>query len=60
MAQDQGNYTNSTGVQDSSYLKQDLMVDESAKSANTSIIILVILIIVLIAVFYYLRKKKKK
>ncbi|WP_372949939.1 hypothetical protein [Mariniphaga sp.] len=61
MAQDEGTYIDNLGVQDSSYMEQDLLA-EGAKSSGsgTTVIIIVVIVIVIAAVGYLAMKKKKK
>ncbi len=59
-AQDEGTYIDNLGVQDSSYMEQDMLA-EGAKgtSTGTIVIIIVVVIIVIAAVAYFIKKRKK-
>lgn len=60
LAQDEGTYIDNLGVQDSSYMEQDL-VAEGAKGTGTGTIIIIILaVIVVIGIIAYLMRKNKK
>ncbi|MEE4285918.1 MAG: LPXTG cell wall anchor domain-containing protein [Mariniphaga sp.] len=61
MAQDEGTYIDNLGVQDSSYMEQDLLAEgtQSSGSGNT-VIIIVVVVIVIAALGYLVMKKKKK
>ena len=61
MAQDEGTYIDNLGVQDSSYMEQDLLAETANGSGSgTTIIIIVVLVIVIAAIAYSVMKKKKK
>ncbi|SHF07600.1 LPXTG-motif cell wall anchor domain-containing protein [Mariniphaga anaerophila] len=62
MAQDEGTYIDNLGVQDSSYMDQDLLAEgaQSSGSGNTTVIIIVIVVIVIAVAGYLAMKKKKK
>jgi hypothetical protein len=61
MAQDEGTYIDNLGVQDSSYMEQDLLADTAGRSGTgTTIIIIIVLVVVIAAVVYSVMKKKKK
>lgn len=61
MAQDEGTYIDELGVQDSSYMEQDLAVDAvgSSGSGTTTIIIVLVVIALAILAYFFLKKKKK-
>lgn len=60
-AQDEGTYIDDLGVQDSSYMEQDLLAgaEEASGTGTTVIIIIVVAVIVAAVAFFILRKKKK-
>ncbi len=58
--QDEGTYIDNLGVQDSSYMEQDLLAEGANSSGSGTTIIIVIVILVVVAVVAYLIKKKKK
>lgn len=59
MAQDQGTYIDNLGVQDSSYIEQDLLAGAEQSGSNTTVIIIVVAVVVIAAgVFFFLKKKK--
>lgn len=61
MAQDEGTYIENLGVQDSSYMEQDLLAEGAQSSGSgTTVIIIVVVVIVIAAVAYLTMKKKKK
>lgn len=61
MAQDEGTYIDNLGVQDSSYMEQDLLAEGAQSSGSgTTVIIIVVVVIVIAAVGYLAMKKKKK
>lgn len=61
MAQDEGTYIDNLGVQDSSYMEQDLLAEGAQGSGSgTTVIIIVVIVIVIAAVAYVTMKKKKK
>lgn len=60
MAQDEGTYIDNLGVQDSSYMEQDLLAGAESSGSNTAVIIIVVAVVVIAAsVFFFLKKKKK-
>ncbi len=59
MAQDKGTYIDNLGVQDSSYMEQDLLAG-AEQSSNSTTIIIVIVVVVIVAVGAFLIMKKKK
>ncbi len=59
MAQDKGTYIDNLGVQDSSYMEQDLLAGAEQSSNSTTIIIVVVVVIVAVGAFLLLKKKKK-
>jgi LPXTG-motif cell wall-anchored protein len=61
MAQDEGTYIDNLGVQDSSYMEQDLLAESAQSSGSgTTVIIIVVVVILLAAVAFFIMKKKKK
>ena len=58
LAQDEGTYIDNLGVQDSSYMEQDLLAGAEQSGSNTTIIIIVAVVVAVIA-FFVIRKKKK-
>jgi nitric oxide reductase large subunit len=60
MAQDAGTYTDDLGVQDSSYLEEPLILNETQNSGSGTTVIIIILVVIVIAVVGYLAMKKKK
>jgi len=61
MAQDEGTYIDNLGVQDSSYMEQDLLADSAQSSGSgTTVIIIVVAVIVIAAIAFLAMKKKKK
>lgn len=61
MAQDEGTYIDNLGVQDSSYMEQDLLAESAQSSGSgTTVIIIVVVVIVVAAIAFFALKKKKK
>lgn len=61
VAQEEGNYIDNLAVQDSSYLEEPLILNETQNSGSgTTVIIIVVVVIVIAAVGYLAIKKKKK
>jgi len=60
MAQDEGTYIDNLGVQDSSYMEQDLLAEGAKSSGSGTTVIIIVVIVIVIAVVAYLAKKKKK
>lgn len=61
IAQDEGTYIDNLGVQDSSYMEQDMLAEGAKNSGSgTTVIIIVVVVIVIAAVAYLTMKKKKK
>jgi LPXTG-motif cell wall-anchored protein len=61
MAQDEGTYIDNLGVQDSSYMEQDLLADTAQSSGSgTTVILIVVVVIVVAAIAFFALKKKKK
>jgi LPXTG-motif cell wall-anchored protein len=59
--QDQGTYIDNLGVQDSSYMEQDLLAEgaQATGGGNTTLIIIIIVVVIVIgAVVYFIKKKK--
>lgn len=59
LAQDEGTYIDNLGVQDSSYMEQDLLAGAEESGSNTTVIIIVAVVIIAVGVFVFLKKKKK-
>jgi len=59
LAQDDGTYIDNLGVQDSSYMEQDLLAGAEQSGSNTTIIIIVAVVVVAVVAFLVIRKKKK-
>lgn len=61
VAQDQGTYIDNLGVQDSSYMEQDMLADaENASSGNTIIYVIIAVVIIAVVAFVIIKRKKKK
>ena len=61
MAQDKGTYIDNLGVQDSSYMEQDLPAAAGQSSNSTTIIIVIVVVVVVaVAAFLFMKKKKKQ
>ena len=61
IAQDSGTYIDDLGVQDSSYLEEPLILNETQNSGSgTTVIIIIVVVIVIAAVGFLAMKKKKK
>jgi hypothetical protein len=61
VAQEEGTYIDNLGVQDSSYMEQDLLAEgANGSGSGTTVIIIVVIVIVIAAVGYLAMKKKKK
>jgi cytochrome bd-type quinol oxidase subunit 2 len=60
VAQDEGTYIDNLGVQDSSYMEEDLLAEGAQSSGSGTTIIIVVVVVVVIAVAYFIMKKKKK
>lgn len=62
LAQDEGGtYIDNLGVQDSSYMEQDLLAgaEQSSSSGNATIYIILAIIVIAVVAFVLLKKKKK-
>ncbi len=59
MAQDKGTYIDNLGVQDSSYMEQDLLGGAEQSSNSTIIIVVVVVVVIAVAAFLFMKKKKK-
>jgi LPXTG-motif cell wall-anchored protein len=59
-AQDEGTYIDNLGVQDSSYMEQDLLAEGAQSSGSGTTVIIIVIIVIIIAVVGYLAMKKKK
>ncbi|RIH65880.1 hypothetical protein D1164_06325 [Mariniphaga sediminis] len=60
VAQNEGTYIDNLGVQDSSYMEQDLLAEGTQSSGSGSTVIIIVVVVVVVAVAYFLMKKKKK
>jgi hypothetical protein len=60
MAQEEGTYIDNLGVQDSSYMEQDLLAEGAKGSGSGTTVIIIVVIVIVIAVVGYLAMKKKK
>ena len=58
-AQDEGTYIDNLGVQDSSYMEQDLVAEGARGTGTGTIIIIILVAIVVIGVIAYLVRKNK-
>lgn len=59
MAQDEGTYIDNLGVQDSSYMQQDVMAGAEQSGSNMTVMIIVAVVVIAAGVFFFLKKKKK-
>ena len=60
-AQDEGTYLDNLGVQDSSYMEQDLLAETGQGSGSGSVIIIIVIAVIVVAgLAYFFMKKKKK
>ncbi len=59
MAQDEGTYIDNLGVQDSSYMQQDVVAGAEQSGSNTTVLIIVAVVVIAAGVFFFLKKKKK-
>lgn len=59
-AQDEGTYIDNLGVQDSSYMEQDLLADTAGRSGSGTTIIIIVILVIIAAVAYSVIKKRKK
>lgn len=60
VAQDEGTYIDNLGVQDSSYMEQDLLAEGAQNSGSGSTVIIIVVVVIVIAAVGYLAMKKKK
>jgi hypothetical protein len=60
-AQDQGTYIDNLGVQDSSYMEQDLLAEgaQGTGGGGTIVIIIIVVVVIIIGAVVYFMKKKK-
>jgi hypothetical protein len=58
-AQDEGTYIDNLGVQDSSYMEQDLLAEGAKGTGTGTIVIIIIVVIIIIAAIAYFIKKRK-
>lgn len=61
VAQDQGTYIDNLGVQDSSYMEQDLLAEgaQGSGGGGTVIWIVIAVIVIIAAVAFFIRQRKK-
>lgn len=59
-AQDEGTYIDNLGVQDSSYMEQDIVAEGAQGSGSGTMLIIILVVIVIIGVVAYLIRKNKK
>ncbi len=59
-AQDDGTYIDNLGVQDSSYMEQDMLAEGAQGTGTGTIIIIIVVVLVVIAAVAYFVKKRKK
>ncbi len=59
MAQDEGTYIDNLGVQDSSYMEQDLLAGAEQSGSNLTVYIIVAVVVIAAGIFFFLKKKKK-
>jgi hypothetical protein len=61
VAQDQGTYIDNLGVQDSSYMEQDMLAEGAAQGsgAGTVVWIIIAVIIIIAVVAFFIRRRKK-
>lgn len=59
-AQDEGTYIDNLGVQDSSYMEQDMLTEGANGGGSVSIIIYIIIIVIIIGAVVYFMKNRKK
>ncbi len=58
-AQNEGTYIDNLGVQDSSYMEQDVLAEGTQGSGTGTIVLIIVVIIIVIgAVAYFVRKRK--
>jgi LPXTG-motif cell wall-anchored protein len=60
VAQDQGTYIDNLGVQDSSYMEQDMLAEGVQGSGSGTVVWIIIAVIILIAVVAFFVKRRKK
>jgi hypothetical protein len=60
VAQDQGTYIDNLGVQDSSYMEQNLLAEGAQASATGTVIWIIIAVILIVAaIAFFVRRKGK-
>ena len=59
-AQDEGTYIDNLGVQDSSYMEQDMLAEGTGGTSTGTIVLIILVVIVVIGVIAYLMRKNKK
>jgi cytochrome bd-type quinol oxidase subunit 2 len=60
VAQDEGTYIDNLGVQDSSYMEEDLLAEGAQSSGSGTTVIIIVVVVVVVVVAYFIMKKKKK
>ncbi len=60
VAQDQGTYIDNLGVQDSSYMEQDMLAEGAQGSGAGTIVWIIIAVIIIIAVVAFFVRRRKK
>jgi subtilase family serine protease len=60
VAQDQGTYIDNLGVQDSSYMEQDMLAEGVQGSGSGTVVWIIIAVIIIIAVVAFFVKRRKK
>ncbi len=58
-AQDEGTYIDNLGVQDSSYMEQDILAEGTNGSGTGTVILIIVVIIIIIGVVAYFFRKRK-
>ncbi len=59
-AQDEGTYIDNLGVQDSSYMEQDMLAESAQGTGTGTIVIIIVVVVVIVAAVAYFIKKRKK
>jgi hypothetical protein len=60
VAQDQGTYIDNLGVQDSSYMEQDMLAEGAQGAGSGTVVWIIIAVIIIIAVVAFFVKRRKK
>lgn len=58
-AQDEGTYIDNLGVQDSSYMEQDILAEGAQGSGTGTTLIIILVVIVIIGIVAYLIRRNK-